>query len=81
MREAKCGTTSGYARHLRLGEDACAPCLASRAQVTRDRYATDPEFRDRVRARAAAQRRALQRLSHLYPADYAALYAEEKGRS
>ena len=33
---ARCGTTSGYSRHLRLGESVCAACRAAYAVYERD---------------------------------------------
>lgn len=34
-RVAQCGTKSGYARHLRLDESACAPCLKAQRDYAR----------------------------------------------
>ena len=33
----KCGTETGYRRHLRLGEDACPHCRWANNQATRER--------------------------------------------
>ncbi len=33
---AKCGTTSGYRRHRRLGEPACDACRAAHARYYRE---------------------------------------------
>jgi hypothetical protein len=79
-RVAKCGTLSGYARHRRLGEEACAECLRANNERSRNLYRDDPDRRAQVRARTAAAERAYSRLAHMYPDDYAALYAEEKER-
>jgi hypothetical protein len=33
---AQCGTKSGHKRHQRLGEPACGPCKAAKADYDRD---------------------------------------------
>jgi hypothetical protein len=45
---AKCGTTGGYNKHRRLGEEACTPCKTAIADYRRTRYQTNEEFRNRV---------------------------------
>lgn len=37
--QALCGTTAGYRRHRRLGEDTCADCREANAQATAERRA------------------------------------------
>lgn len=37
-RYVPCGTTVGYRAHLRRGEQACGPCCAANAAVSRQRY-------------------------------------------
>lgn len=36
---AHCGTVSGYRRHKRLKQKACAECLGAKATASRDEYA------------------------------------------
>ena len=36
---ARCGTNSGYLRHLRLGETTCGACRAAQNAYHRQRYA------------------------------------------
>lgn len=48
---AECGTTAGYSRHLRLGEDTCQPCRDAKAAMARGRRGASA--RDRAAARAA----------------------------
>lgn len=51
MSESTCGdrrgTRTGYNRHRRAGEDACADCLVSEREYSRQRYARSPKFRGR----------------------------------
>lgn len=35
---AVCGTASGYARHYRAGEPACAPCKVAKSEAVRSSY-------------------------------------------
>lgn len=37
-RPARCGTMSGYSRHLRLGETACGPCTQANRDKSRAYY-------------------------------------------
>jgi hypothetical protein len=43
----KCGTDAGYARHIRLKEDACEPCLVAHRDKVR---VAQRERRARIRA-------------------------------
>lgn len=45
---AKCGTTGGYNKHRRLGEESCISCKTAIADYRRTRYQTNEEFRNRV---------------------------------
>ena len=40
---AHCGTVSGYRRHRRLKQKACAECLAAKAAESRNEYAKKEE--------------------------------------
>jgi len=74
---AKCGTPSGYNRHLRLGEAPCIPCTEAKTAWNRMNLAADPE-RARLQAdRTLAHGRALGRLRDLYPEVYQTLFREE----
>jgi hypothetical protein len=54
QRVAQCGTRSGYNRHRRLGEDACADCLAAaskyQAAYAQGMRLIDPAIEDALRA-------------------------------
>lgn len=64
-----CGTPAAYQRHLRRGEEPCDPCLTA-ANAYKASNARDVGTQ-------RARQRALSRLSHLHPAHYAVLLAEE----
>lgn len=42
---AKCGTRSGYNRHLRLKEDVCLECRATQNEYDRFRFEQNPEVK------------------------------------
>lgn len=41
---AKCGTRSGYNRHLRLNEEVCFDCREAQNSYDRQRHENDPEY-------------------------------------
>jgi hypothetical protein len=74
------GTTPGWHRHQTLGERPCDACTAAKAAYDARRREL-PTVTLASRRRARAQRRALTRLSQLYPLVYQLLYEEEKRRA
>jgi hypothetical protein len=73
---ADCGTTAGYHRHIRNGEEACQSCRDAWAAYHR-KYRTQPEQQRKALARNAARTRALNRLAKEYPDRFRELVAEE----
>lgn len=74
--EAKCGTRSGYNRHLRLKEPACNECRDAQNSYDRKRFDNDPNYfrlknkrtenKEKKRARWR-KREAMRRNSHSSP--------------
>ncbi|HEY8662466.1 MAG TPA: hypothetical protein VIL68_02510 [Propionibacteriaceae bacterium] len=60
---AACGTDSGYAKHLRLGETTCPPCRKAHRVV--------------ANTAALAAKRAMWAIRYAYPEAYRAAYAHE----
>lgn len=72
------GTYSGLQRHTRRGEVPCEPCrLAGNAYMRRYRSEHPADYAAE-KTRNAARARALVKLSHQYPDEFARLYAEEQ---
>lgn len=61
-----CGTRNGYKAHRARGEEACPPCKAANASYGRS-YKRPRE-------------RALIRLSHAHPDEYARYFIEEAAK-
>jgi hypothetical protein len=73
------GTSAGYDVHHRRGESPCDACrLAKKEYDARWRAASPVARRNRLHARA--RNRALTRLARRHPAEYRALYLDEKSR-
>lgn len=75
---AKCGTPSGYSRHLKQGEPRCDACKAAWAEYQRAYRASDPRHREKRAKNEAARMRALWRLRKEFPKRYQELYNEER---
>ena len=75
-----CGTHAAYQRHLRAGEKACKECRAANAKRSTKYLRTSPEARASNAKSSAAWHRAASRLKARHPAEYRALYDEEKDR-
>jgi muconolactone delta-isomerase len=71
-----CGTAAGYIRHIRAGEKACDDCRAAHTLYVRLWRARGGIKKSR--AYDSARQRALARLSRMHPAQYRALYQEER---
>lgn len=74
------GTVSGYERHRRDGEDACADCKRARADYQADYEARNPEYAERGRRRSAARYRAMRRLALEFPKRFNELVSDELGK-
>jgi hypothetical protein len=72
---ARCGTASGYNRHLRLKETPCIPC--SEAKWAYNKAHRSPQQAANDKARTLAHSRALGRLRDLHREAYEALFREE----
>jgi len=64
--EAQCGTDSGYARHLRLGETTCTACRKA--------------HRLEAKVGQLASGRALLTLRRAHPGEFAREYIRELGK-
>lgn len=70
---AACGTYAGAQRHYRSGEDICDECRIARNEYQRKHRKTNPNDRERNKARA----RALWRLAAMHHDDFERLYVDE----
>lgn len=75
-----CGTTAGYARHLRDKTDPCSACRKANATAALGRANANPQYRVKQRRGEEARRRARIRLAEEYPERFAELLAEERAR-
>jgi ketosteroid isomerase-like protein len=73
---AACGTRSGYERHKRNDEIACADCKAAAAAYMRRHRTGNEEYRANQAALQRIRDEALLRLARIYRREYEALYAE-----
>lgn len=76
-----CGTPAAYMRHRKAKQKPCDPCRLAWNEYQCERR-QDPDVRASIREQnkpsSKARHRALRRLARLYPADYRAIYAEER---
>lgn len=83
-KQAECGSTGGYQRHLRLGEETCGPCRAawgrygSEYRKARRAGLTAEPKAGRQQAKRDAQSAAKKALRKMYPDEYRALLMEAK---
>jgi hypothetical protein len=73
---ARCGTPSGWRRHLNEGSKACDACVRAKAEYDARSRSTD-EQKLKTRIRAKAQFRAYQALARTYPDEYKHNYERE----
>jgi hypothetical protein len=73
------GTTSGWRKHYDLEEEACDACRAAKARYDWERK-NATEVKRMARNRAAAQQKAITRLTRAHPEEYKKYYEEEKER-
>lgn len=76
---ARCGTTSGYARHCSRKESPCDPCKAAKAAYDKDRC-DKGDRRTVARIRSQAQSLARSHLTRKYPAEYREVFVRERTR-
>jgi hypothetical protein len=76
---AVCGTRSGYQKHVREDTSPCTPCRIANREYMR-KYRERPGVMDKELDRNLARSRALWRLAHLHPTQFAILVDEEMGR-
>lgn len=74
MTTVRCGTNSGYERHLKQGEPTCQPCREAHATWKAQYRRRNPQSA----ARDAARNRAMARLRENHADEWAALYDEER---
>ena len=79
MDRSRCGTTTGYRKHLAHNDEPCAECRAANAAYTRE-LRTREVGRENAR-RTAARGRALTRLGHQHPEELAELLDDELKQS
>lgn len=75
--KARCGTPSGYNRHLADGEKPCDACARSKQEYDHRLRLADGKARA-SRQLARAQNRATTTLRKNHPEEWAALYAAAK---
>lgn len=76
-REERHGTYGGYQRHIRRSETPCEPCKqANRTYMIRYRSSHPADYAEE-RKRNNARTRAMTRLAHDHPDEFARYYAEE----
>jgi hypothetical protein len=74
----RCGTPSGYKRHLRHGEEPCQPCKTANTQYALAYRARKPHIQENRREYGKAYQRARQRLIEAHAEEFEALLAEER---
>jgi hypothetical protein len=77
---AKCGTPSGYTKHRRKGEEACAECRAAIAAYKREYLARRPDINRKQNDYTKAHGRAAMRLIESHRDVFEVLLAEELRR-
>ena len=65
-----CGTNAAAARHIRRGEDPCAPCMDAKRT----------EAAERSKPYANTRQRAFERLRRAHPRDWNRILADERAR-
>lgn len=76
-RIAKCGTYSGWNRHIKRGEEPCDPCVLAQRAYAADWRASNPRKLANYAARRHAAYRALVALRARHYREYYNLYQEE----
>lgn len=72
-----CGTYAGWNRHRKDRTRTCDACREAARVYTANYRAARPDVRERERRENNARTRALWRLAHLHPAQFAALLDDE----
>ena len=80
MSAAQCGTTSGYNKHRRKGEEACAECRDAIATYKREYLARRPDINRKQNDYTKAHGRAAMRLVESHREAFEVLLAEELRR-